>query len=103
MTRIVSAAAFAWVTLFVAWVVLLSTNAGRGYGPVPAVPAVLSQLDALAARASALEAGEYGCRPAARRLHAAEDALALARTRAERRHAAQEWMRARHGLRRAVR
>jgi hypothetical protein len=78
----------------------------KGMMPVSRLPGpqgVLLALDALSARADALEAGEYGCRPAARRLHAAEDALALARTRAERRHAAQEWMRARHGLRRAVR
>jgi hypothetical protein len=78
----------------------------RSNSASPATPgpqSVLAQLDSLAARADALEVGEYACRPAAQRLLAAEDDLALARTRVERRRAAQEWMMARHGLRRAVR
>jgi hypothetical protein len=77
-----------------------SAEPGEGGGKPPNI---LHQLDALASRASALEAGEYGCRPAAQRFLAAEDGLALARTRAEKRRAVAEWIDARHGLRGAVR
>jgi hypothetical protein len=81
----------------------LGSNSASPAMQTPGPQSVLARLDSLAARADALEVGEYACRPAAQRLLAAEDDLALARTRVERRRAAQEWMMARHGLRRAVR